>query len=36
MRFNRIYAYVTEWIWSLSLTDNYVPQKVRDWAVWRK
>ncbi len=36
MRFNQIYAYVTEWIWALSLTDNYVPQKVRDWAIWRR
>ena len=33
MRMNRLYAYVTEWIYSLSLKDNYVPEKVRCWYV---
>jgi cellulose synthase/poly-beta-1,6-N-acetylglucosamine synthase-like glycosyltransferase len=35
MRLDRFYAYVTEWIYSLSLRDNYVPQKVRDLSGWR-
>jgi cellulose synthase/poly-beta-1,6-N-acetylglucosamine synthase-like glycosyltransferase len=35
MRLHRFYAYVTEWIYSSSLKDNYVPQKVRDWSTWR-
>jgi cellulose synthase/poly-beta-1,6-N-acetylglucosamine synthase-like glycosyltransferase len=35
MRLDRCYAYVTEWIYSLSLRDNYVPQKVRDLSHWR-
>jgi cellulose synthase/poly-beta-1,6-N-acetylglucosamine synthase-like glycosyltransferase len=34
-RMNRLYAYVTEMIFSSSLQDNYVPQKVRDLATWR-
>jgi cellulose synthase/poly-beta-1,6-N-acetylglucosamine synthase-like glycosyltransferase len=34
-RMNRFYAYVTELIFSSSLQDNYVPQKVRDLATWR-
>jgi cellulose synthase/poly-beta-1,6-N-acetylglucosamine synthase-like glycosyltransferase len=34
-RMNRLYAYVTELIFSSSLQDNYVPQKVRDLATWR-
>jgi len=35
MRANRLYAYVTEAIYSSSLKDNYVPQKVRDLVSWR-
>jgi cellulose synthase/poly-beta-1,6-N-acetylglucosamine synthase-like glycosyltransferase len=35
MRFDRCFAYVSEWIYSLSLKDNYAPQKVRDWSQWR-
>jgi hypothetical protein len=35
MRLDRFYAYVTEWIYSASRKDNYVPQKVRDWFVWK-
>ena len=35
MRVDRLYAYVTEWIYSSSLSDNYVPQKVRNWSNWR-
>jgi cellulose synthase/poly-beta-1,6-N-acetylglucosamine synthase-like glycosyltransferase len=35
MRLDRFYAYVTEWIYSSSRKDNYVPQKVRDWFVWK-
>jgi cellulose synthase/poly-beta-1,6-N-acetylglucosamine synthase-like glycosyltransferase len=35
MRLNRLYAYVTEAISSASLTDNYVPQKLRDLVRWR-
>lgn len=35
MRMNRLYAYVTEIIFSSSLGDNYVPQKSRDLMIWR-
>jgi cellulose synthase/poly-beta-1,6-N-acetylglucosamine synthase-like glycosyltransferase len=35
MRLDRCYAYMTEWIYSFSLRDSYVPQKVRDWSHWR-
>jgi hypothetical protein len=35
IRLDRFYAYASEWIYSLSLTDNYVPKKVRDWSTWR-
>lgn len=35
MKFHRLYAYATEAIASLSLKDNYVPQKVRDLNDWR-
>jgi cellulose synthase/poly-beta-1,6-N-acetylglucosamine synthase-like glycosyltransferase len=33
-RMNRLFAYVTELIFSSSLHDNYVPQKVRDLTTW--
>lgn len=35
MKLHRLYAYATEAIASLSLKDNYVPQKVRDLNDWR-
>jgi cellulose synthase/poly-beta-1,6-N-acetylglucosamine synthase-like glycosyltransferase len=35
MRSNRLYAYVTEIVFSSSLQDNYVPQKSRDLMIWR-
>jgi cellulose synthase/poly-beta-1,6-N-acetylglucosamine synthase-like glycosyltransferase len=35
MRLDRFYAYVSEWIYSLSRRDNYVPLKVREWSIWR-
>jgi cellulose synthase/poly-beta-1,6-N-acetylglucosamine synthase-like glycosyltransferase len=35
MKIHRFYAYATEAVASLSLTDNYVPQKVRDLNDWR-
>jgi cellulose synthase/poly-beta-1,6-N-acetylglucosamine synthase-like glycosyltransferase len=35
MKLHRFYAYASEAIASLSLTDNYVPQKVRDLNDWR-
>lgn len=35
MKIHRFYAYVTEAAFSLSLTDNYVPKKVRDLNDWR-
>jgi len=35
MRFDRCYAYATEWIFSRSRQENYVPEKAREWFVWR-
>jgi cellulose synthase/poly-beta-1,6-N-acetylglucosamine synthase-like glycosyltransferase len=35
MRFVRLYAYCEELIFSRSLKDNYVPEKVRAWSTWR-
>lgn len=35
MRFIRLSAYVTEWIFSKSREDEYVPEKSRAWSVWR-
>ena len=35
MKIHRFYAYATEAVFSLSLTDNYVPKKVRDLHNWR-
>ncbi len=35
MKIHRFYAYATEAAFSLSLTDNYVPKKVRDLNDWR-
>jgi cellulose synthase/poly-beta-1,6-N-acetylglucosamine synthase-like glycosyltransferase len=35
MKPHRFYAYVTEAAFSLSLNDNYIPQKVRDLNNWR-
>ena len=35
MKIHRLYAYATEAVFSLSLTDNYVPKKVRDLHNWR-
>jgi cellulose synthase/poly-beta-1,6-N-acetylglucosamine synthase-like glycosyltransferase len=35
MRFIRLYAYCDELIFSSSLSNNYVPEKVRFWATWR-
>jgi cellulose synthase/poly-beta-1,6-N-acetylglucosamine synthase-like glycosyltransferase len=35
MRIDRFYAYASEWIYSLSRNDNYVPQTVRNWSNWR-
>jgi cellulose synthase/poly-beta-1,6-N-acetylglucosamine synthase-like glycosyltransferase len=35
MKLHRLYAYATEAVASLSLTDNYVPQKVRELNDWR-
>jgi cellulose synthase/poly-beta-1,6-N-acetylglucosamine synthase-like glycosyltransferase len=35
MKVHRFYAYATEAALSLSLTDNYVPKKVRDLHDWR-
>jgi cellulose synthase/poly-beta-1,6-N-acetylglucosamine synthase-like glycosyltransferase len=35
MRFVRLYAYCEELIFSSSLKDDYVPQKVRVWSGWR-
>ncbi len=35
MRFIRLSAYVDEWVLSKSREDEYVPEKVRAWSVWR-
>lgn len=35
MRMNRLYAYLTEIVFSSSLGDNYIPQKVRELMIWR-
>ena len=35
MRVARCHAYLSELIFSTSLTDNYVPQKARDLVTWR-
>lgn len=35
MRPDRLYAYLSELVLSLSRGDNYVPQKVRNWSNWR-
>lgn len=35
MRLHRIYAYITELAFSLSRKDQFVPQKVHQWSVWR-
>lgn len=35
MKLHRFYAYTTEWIWSSSRSDNYVPKNVSAWSNWR-
>jgi hypothetical protein len=35
MKFHRLYAYATEAVASLSLTDDFVPKKVRELNDWR-